>query len=311
MILTTEVKVFKNNGKFTLVPLNELSLNSHKKVLAKCDICDIEKDIKYQDYNKITKNQSEIYSCLKCCKTKIIETKRKKYGQKMEILVENHKSLIKKKYGVENISQLSEVKLKKKATCLKNYGVEIPAKSREVQNKMKQTNLERYGYEYSLLNPDIKSKAEKTCLIKYGFKNVFQSEEIKNKIKLKLIENYGVDHPMRNESIFLKQMKSAFRVQEIDGIYYQGSYELDFLIFTKYLNLVIEKGPKINYLNRVYHPDFFIKEKNLIVEIKSTYTFQKEFENNLYKRQACLDLGYRFLFVIDKDYTEFIEFILK
>ena len=126
-----------------------------------------------------------------------------------------------------------------------------------------------------------------------------------------LIENYGVDHPMRNESIFLKQMKSAFRVQEIDGIYYQGSYELDFLIFTKYLNLVIEKGPKINYLNRVYHPDFFIKEKNLIVEIKSTYTFQKEFENNLYKRQACLDLGYRFLFVIDKDYTEFIEFILK
>ena len=312
MILTKEVKIFKNNGEFVLMPLSKLSINSHKKVLVKCDLCGIEKELRYQDYNKITKNQSEMYHCVKCCKKKAVETKRKKYGNKMEILVDRHKSVIMEKYGVENVSQLESIKTKKRDTCMKNYGVEIPAKSEEVLERMKKTNLSRYGYEYTLQSPEIRNKGERTCIERYGCKNVFQSDEIKKRIKSRLMEKYGVEHPMHHEDIFMKQLKSGFKVMEIEGVYYQGSYELDFLMFTKSNNLVVERGPKIKYLDgKVYYPDFFIEKMNLIVEIKSTYTFQKEFEKNKFKKKACIDSGYNFMFVIDKDYTEFIEFILN
>lgn len=311
MIITREVKSYKKNGKFFTIDIKELSLNSHKKVIVSCDICKSEKEIKFQDYNKITKNQRDLYFCFKCCKPKSNETKRKKYGQKMEIIVERQKSTTMEKYGVENISQLSEVKLKKKATCLKNYNVDVPFRSDDIKDRIKQTNLEKYGHPCPLQNKFIKAKSLKTCLEKYGVENVFQSDEIKEKIKLKLIEKYGVDHPMRCENIFYKQMKSSFRIKEFEGVFYQGTYELDFLTLSNLLNLELEKGPKINYLERIYYPDFFLKEKNLIIEIKSTYTFQKEFENNQYKKQACIDLGYNFLFIVDKDYTEFMEFILR
>lgn len=45
----------------------------------------------------------------------------------------------------------------------------------------------------------------------------------------------------------------------------------------------------------IYLPDFYIKSKNLIIECK--YSIDKEDEIVLAKKQACLDLGYAFMFV--------------
>jgi len=47
-----------------------------------------------------------------------------------------------------------------------------------------------------------------------------------------------------------------------------------------------------------YFPDFFIKSKNWIIEVKSEWTFKQHEEQNLAKRKACLKQGYNFSFVI-------------
>jgi glutathione peroxidase-family protein len=45
-------------------------------------------------------------------------------------------------YGVEHISQASEVREKCKQTCLKNFGVEFPMQSKEVIEKRNKTYME-------------------------------------------------------------------------------------------------------------------------------------------------------------------------
>ena len=64
-----------------------------------------------------------------------------------------------------------------------------------------------------------------------------------------------------------------------------------------------------NSKNKVYHSDFFIPSKNLIVEIKSSYYYEKYSEINEAKRKETLKIGYNHIFIIDKDYTQFLEAI--
>jgi len=47
-----------------------------------------------------------------------------------------------KNYGVENPSQIDEIKKLKEETCFKNQGVKHPLYSKEVKEKIKKTNLE-------------------------------------------------------------------------------------------------------------------------------------------------------------------------
>jgi hypothetical protein len=89
------------------------------------------------------------------------------------------------KFGVENISQLEEVKEKKRQKALEKYGVENVLLSDEIKEKIKETNLERYGSE-----------------------NVFGSEEIKEKIRGSNLERYGVEHPLQNPEILKKAQQT-------------------------------------------------------------------------------------------------------
>ena len=64
--------------------------------------------------------------------------------------------------------------------------------------------------------------------------------------------------------------------------------------------------PKIWYnednIKHRYYPDIYIPKENLIIEVKSTFTYNRHLGKNLLKRQACLDAGYNFEFMIfDKD----------
>jgi hypothetical protein len=96
-------------------------------------------------------------------------------------------------------------------------------------------------------------------------------------------------------------------------LFYQGTYEKDFL--DKYYDkLEIVKIKEINYIykskNKKYFSDFYLPMFNLIVEIKSTYTYEKYKEQNLKKKQSCIDLGYNFIFIINKNYS-YLETIIK
>lgn len=55
----------------------------------------------------------------------------------------------------------------------------------------------------------------------------------------------------------------------------------------------------------VYYPDFYLPERKLIVEIKSTMWYNKHLNINLAKQKQCILNGYNFIFIIDKNYEEF------
>jgi len=69
-------------------------------------------------------------------------------------------------------------------------------------------------------------------------------------------------------------------------------------IFNKPLDM-----PKIwyigeDYRHHRYFPDFYIPKNNLIIEVKSIYTYKYDENVNILKKQATEQLGYNFNFLI-------------
>jgi hypothetical protein len=173
--------------------------------------------------------------------------------------------------------------------------------------KRKITNIERYGSENFTETKLFKDKCIISINNKYGCDNVFQNEVIKSKIKSTNLIKYGYENVSQNSDIQKKKVKSSYKEYNFEHLSYQGSYEKDF-IDRYYDKIEISKIDSINYYldrNRIYFPDFFIKRLNLIVEIKSSYTYELHKEKNIAKMNRCKELGYNFLFIIDKDYSKF------
>jgi very-short-patch-repair endonuclease len=126
---------------------------------------------------------------------------------------------------------------------------------------------------------------------------------------------YGVDYPIQFDAFYLKQQKTSLKRKQYNNtnLHYQGTYEKDFLD-EYYDNIDIVNGPTIKYKfnneNKVYFSDFYIKSKNIIVEIKSEYYYNLHLKRNLSKKEECIKQGYNFIFIINKDYYELNE-ILK
>ncbi len=78
--------------------------------------------------------------------------------------------------------------------------------------------------------------------------------------------------------------------------------ETDIFIGVKEINKEIGKITYIdNMKERSYYPDFYIKSTNTIIEVKSSWTYEKWKERNELKKQACLDKGFNFQFIILKN----------
>ena len=107
----------------------ELPKGSNKKIKVKCSNCDTIKEVVYYDYNKITDNDTKNYYCSKCRGIAIREG-------------------TKKKYGVDNVFQLDNVKEQSKATCKEKYGVEYALQNKDILQKQIDTNQERYGVDF-------------------------------------------------------------------------------------------------------------------------------------------------------------------
>jgi len=112
------------------------------------------------------------------------------------------------KYGVENISQLEEIKNKKKETTLKNYGVEHNSQSKEIKNKKISTCLKNNGVEHPQQSKEIKKKSKHTCLINYGVYYPQQCEELKQKAINTSLEKYGTSYASQSD-IFKSKVKST------------------------------------------------------------------------------------------------------
>jgi len=165
-------------------------------------------------------------------------------------------------------------------------------------------NKERYGTPFS--DPKTHEKSKQTNLKRYGVEHNMQRKEVRETFKNTCLKKYGVEAPAQNKEIFEKGLKTRRQIYKFKNLTYQGSYELDFL--KKFYDKIdIENGPSVPYLfkkqNKVYHSDFFIPSLNLIVEIKSDYILTLDIEINE-KRKSCLNLGYNYILIVNKDYEK-------
>lgn len=279
-------------GESITIPTTHLSNGSHTKVDVVCDVCKKDKFIEYRYYIQSIKNGG-YYSCSqKCSKDKAIKTNIERYGVDNPAKSEKIKNKIKKtfldKYGVENISFLPEIveriKNSNKKTYKDNYDV--------IKSKTEATNIERYGVADVNKEEWFKEKIKQSNIEKYGVDSPSKLDSVKEKMKKTNIERYGVENPSQCPEIYEKAILSGYKIKEFNGILYQGSYELEFIIFCNNNDIKISKPKSIKYeidgeIKR-YYPDFFIDKYNLIVEIKSTYYNNLHYDKNISKKMLLL-----------------------
>lgn len=226
-----------------------------------------------------------------------------------------------KKYGITNAAELetnifrnenpmcNPGTIKKiKETCMQKYGVDNVSKVKEVIDKIKQ-KADRPTSEQLSIN----QKREETCFKKYGVSFSLLNDNVKEKSKKTCLMKYGVEHPSQNPEIFAKMTNHGYsakdyvfpsgKVGRIRGVEWKALDEL----LEKYdeNDLIVEtkKIPKIKYLwedgtEHHYYPDIYIPKDNLIIEVKSTYFMEKDFDKNQRKAAATKEAGYDFKFMI-------------
>jgi hypothetical protein len=156
-----------------------------------------------------------------------------------------------------------------------------------------------------------KSKADQ--IEKYGCLACLTPKARRRRAKT-MMRRYGVEHALQNREIFEKNLKSAYNYKDYKlgrkTIKVQGfePLALDYIINEKNIKpYEIVCGfnsaiPSISYeyrgTLRVYHPDIFIPHLNMLIEVKSDFTYQYAKRLNKIKRAACKALGYRFVFLI-------------
>jgi hypothetical protein len=264
---------YKNlhKGDIINILVSELSLNSKRKIDVKCDICGKEKKLCYAKYLKNITN-CNFYACSsKCAQEKV------------------------------------------KKTCLINFGVTNASFSDEKKKKRVNTNIKKFGESNPFSNKEIQKKLKEISIEKYGTDNIFGSETFKKSMKIYNLEKYGVEYISQVPELYMKQQKSGYRLHFHDNtkLFYRGTYEKDFLDFCFSNKIVVKQGKRIKYFfeskEHYYFSDYYIESKNLIVEIKSSWTYNKYIDKNLIKQKTTIENGYNYLFIIDKKYKEFEE----
>ena len=143
--------------------------------------------------------------------------------------------------------------------------------------------------------------------------NVFVKmfETYKQTIKSK----YNVDCVFQVPEIFERAQQNSFMYHKHGRLTYQASYEKDFIDYCENQNIIdkVSNGPFLWYeydgKKKRYFSDFFIEELNLIIEIKSSHWYYTYKEQNDAKRKACIDNGFGYIMILDKNYDEFNEYI--
>lgn len=339
-----------NIGDEITIPIGHLPERSKKKINVKCKNCGIEKQISYSSYTRNIKNGG-YYGCSKCsnekAKTTCLDIYGVKHATQSKIIMDKTKKTNQERWGVDWVVQNEDVKQKIEDTNIERYGVKSYLQTKdsrdkmleyfdehmdEVQKKREETNIERYGFSTPLQSEIIKDKIKETkieryndeffnnrelyketCLNVFGFDNPMKNIEIQQKLKTTLVERYGVEYPAQYPEFFEKMLKNGYKINQYKNteLYYQGTYEKDFL--DRYYDIGIKRGESIKYfykdVEHIYFPDFYYEPLNLIIEIKSSKWYEEHKEKNEIKKNSCIEQGYNFIFITDMNYEIFENII--
>lgn len=198
-ITNTNKGYYKNKGydiqkdtKTIEIKINDLSINSHFKITAICELCNNETSLMYYKY-LLNYNRYNFYSCKSCSRKKA----------KMSNL---------KLYGKESYAETEEYKIRYKETCLERYGIENVLLSPEIQAKRVNTMNERYGSNCALQNESVAAKTKVTLLDKFGVDHYSKCDEFKDKTKDKWL------------SFYLKKLPEHYNITDFKVL---DNYELE------------------------------------------------------------------------------------
>lgn len=191
------------------------------------------------------------------------------------------------KYGVTNISQLNNIKERKKETTFKNYGVEHNSQSQEIKNKKIKTCLENNGVEYPQQSKEIQNKSKKTCLTNYGVEYPQQCSKIMDMTLNKSYKTKYFTFPSGNE--IKCQGYEPFALQELIE---NNIEECNIITGCKNVPEIWYNDQKNN--KHKHFVDIYIPSQNKCIEVKSTWTIQNKKANIFYKQKAAKKLGYKY-----------------
>lgn len=273
--LNRELKKLGSTYKF-------LSALTKSKVKARCTRCGREKEA-WPGYLLQ-------YGCLCLRGQKIAETSRRTHEQFLaELPKQNRKLIFKSKYVRANdpihavCDKCGHDWRPVPVNLLNGHGCPRCGRSRVIER-----NLKKYG---TKVNPRATASIRETML-----------------------RRYGVPHALQNKKLLRKAQSTAYALKplELNGktVRVQG-YEpqaIQYLVKEKNIpESAIRCGghasiPEIPYTDEtgthVYHPDIFIPKRNLIVEVKSLYTYRVGKAKIRVTRKACKELGYKFLLLV-------------
>lgn len=205
-----------------------------------------------------------------------------------------------------------------KKYLLKNFGVENQFQRPEIKSKSKATIIKKYGVENISQHSDVKNKKIETLRKNYGVDNPHQSEEIKRRYQTTVQKTYGVLNPMFVKEIAEKAALNGggraktkkYKTKFGDLINVQGTYEQKFVKYCEENEIRILNGLMIKYYynnqQKRYFIDFqvFKDSKIILVEIKSSYWFNKFKDQVLIKKEAaaefCIKNDMSYVLLIDK-----------
>lgn len=131
-------------------------------------------------------------------------------------------------YGVENVSQIQEIRDKKsqlmKKNCnetdfverisnkmKQNYGCHWLA-TKDARESLKQYSFEKYGVDHLMKSEEFRSNVFKfSFLEKYGVDNPMKIDEIVQKVRQTCLEKYGVDNVFKREDVIEKRTRSLLK----------------------------------------------------------------------------------------------------
>jgi len=176
---------------------------------------------------------------------------------------------------------------------------------------MRITTKERYGTEYASQSEEVKQKVKNTCLEHFGVEYSLQSKEVRKKGIETNIKKYGARHPMQNAEFSEKISKTAYAIKvytmpsgKLMSIQGFENFCLDDLLNKENIdeNDIINERTKVPELwyedykgeSKRHYVDFYIPSQNRCIEVKSTWTYEKNKEKVLMKQRAAKELGMKY-----------------
>ena len=258
--------------------------------------------------------------------------------------LDKKKETVNTRYGVDHISQSTEIKAKIVITNTEKYGGPTPMSDPRIVQKIQDTLEDRTGFRHPLQNPvsmkkfnetlnenwgvtgcsmknaDVRARGVETVKNLYGVDNVSKAPEIHQKKQDTSMKKYAVPWPMQNAEVANKSLRNSFQKKEFKCpsgriITCQGyePFALDMLLRDGVdENDIADEKPEIWYKTsdgkkHRYYTDVFIASLQLCIEVKSTWTFENDLDVNILKQKATRNAGYNHVIWIFSPKGELVD----